>query len=192
MPASLLAQIGITPAQLANAPAELRLRVVDFLIRWESFAEASTCLALIDRSDAAGAIRTARVWQGLGYSDQAIQHLKTHLAGPHSQAVRRELCRLYLAANSPSTAFDYAKELTTGDAGVSPDWVLLADAFRRNNDSQAARQILLRQAKLAPRSRAPLLGLMRLYHDQHDDVVATAYAVQAMETAKAGLEPRRR
>lgn len=189
MSASLLSQINSTPAQVAALSAEQRQRVVEFLIRWEAYPEALACIDGASRADTAHLLDLrAQILHGLGRTAEAIAALSTRLQQQDALPARIELARLYLAAQNTDAALQIAEQLTRGDAGTSPAWTLMAEVRRARGEVPAAEALYLRQLKAAPLSRQPLFGLMQLHWDAGNLVVASAYAIKALDLTRRTTE----
>ena len=169
------------PRQFPSLNADLRKRAVGFLLRWQAFGDALACLDALQMDDLA----TVQDWraqalQGEGRLQEAVRILEQRTLSSAALTPRLQLARLYLAAGDTGLALEIARNLTAGDGGMSSAWILLGDVYVQMGDLDKAEELFLRQARLAPASRQPVLGLMQVHWRRGHLVTAAAYAVQVL------------
>jgi ATP-dependent DNA helicase RecQ len=177
---SLLAQLAITPAQIFHLSANLRNRVLEFLLRWEAWPEALACLAELDTPNLVTLQDLqAQALEGLGRTDEAIAVMQQRLVQKDSATARIKMARTYLAAGETEHALALAQALATPYQTSGPSWSLLGEVHLQRNDLAAAETAFMQHQTLAPGSRQPALGLMRVHQRRGDVVTSAAYAVRA-------------
>ncbi|MFN8486526.1 MAG: RecQ family ATP-dependent DNA helicase [Caldilineaceae bacterium] len=190
MPASLLAQLNIAPAQLYHLSGNLRSRVLNFLLRWEAWEETLACL---DELDTPSLVTLqdmqAEAFVGVGHLGDAIAVMQRRLQQKDSATARGQVARVYLAAHNTDQALQLAQELVATNENAGPYWSLLGDIHLQRGDLAAAEKAFLQHQKLAPGSRQPPIGLMHVHHQRNDVVTAAAYAVRAFTVEEGQYQP---
>lgn len=190
MPASLLAQLNLAPAQLYHLSGNLRSRVLNFLLRWEAWDETLACLNELDTPNLVTLQdMQAEAFVGIGHLSDAIAVMQRRLQQKDSATARAQVARVYLAANNTGQALKLAKELVATNENAGPYWSLLGDIYLQSGDLAAAEKAFLQHQKLAPSSRQPPIGLMHIHHRHNDLVTAAAYAVRAFTVEEGQYQP---
>jgi len=190
MPASLLAQLNIAPAQLYHLSGNLRSRVLNFLLRWEAWEETLACL---DELDTPSLVTLqdmqAEAFIGVGHLSDAIAVMQRRLQQKDSATARAQVARIYLAAHNTDQALQLAQALVATNESTGHYWSLLGDVHLQRGDLAAAEKAFLQHQKLAPGSRQPPIGLMHVHHRRDDMVTAAAYAVRAFTVEEGQYQP---
>jgi ATP-dependent DNA helicase RecQ len=180
MPNPLLSQLNTTPAEVKRLSTRLRHRILHFLLRWQAWQEALDCLdprelqRLVSLQDV-----QAEALLGLGDVVRSIAVLEARLRQRDGVAARNQLVRHYLAQDDTVQALTLAQALTETNADYGPNWSLLGDVHLHLGDLAAAGNAFLHHQQMAPSSRQPLIGLMKMHHRRGDGVTAAAYAIRA-------------
>jgi len=181
MAASLLEQLETSTEALAAQPAGVRLRVVEFLVRWEAYADALACLAVAARVGLPPmpALHAAAL-HGLGDDAEAVKVLERSLAQQPGLPARLALVQLLHAGGAFDRATHVLDELLEQAQGLSRAWYLAILVYLARHDFPSAQGALDRLVTLAPESRYASLGALALHRAQGDIVTAAAYGVQAL------------
>jgi ATP-dependent DNA helicase RecQ len=184
--ATLLKQLALTPAQVRTLPDDLRTRVVDFLLRWEAYADAQQCLAQ-DNTNAALEMR-ARAWRGLGRMQEAadlyLERLRRSVAAPTLVA----LAQLYIESGDYPAAAGVIAALQNNNATAPLSAQVQGDLLLAQGQLDAAEQIFQQLAQANRENRQPFLGLVQVYERRGDLVSAAAFAHKAIDRAARSIE----
>jgi ATP-dependent DNA helicase RecQ len=184
------------------------MRVADFLLRWQAYGEALTCLDSLPASPTTLWEQRAAALHGLGRTPEALALLDQRQQGRESVPLAVQHARLQAAAGQERAALAAARALVaqgaTAQSGavrgattpqaptpqypLGPYALLLGDILLANGDAAGAEAVFLQLVKDAPGSRQPLLGLVRVQQRRRDLVTAAAYAMQVLDLAKRGPE----
>ncbi len=179
---SLLAHLGLTAAGAARLAAPARLRLLEFLARWEAYQDALGCLALIE-TEVARLVTLqdllAEALAGVGRYDEALRVVQRRLARQHASAAELLLGRIHLAAGDAAGAAAIARRLIESN-GPATALGLAGDAALLQGDLAAAEAAFVRYQGRLPQSRAPLLGLALLHQRRGNPASASAYAVRCL------------
>ncbi|MCB0068396.1 MAG: hypothetical protein KDD77_14635, partial [Caldilineaceae bacterium] len=181
MGASLLEQLETSAAAPAEHSAGMVQRVVDFLVRWEAYADALECLEAAARAGQPPlpALHAAAL-NGLGYPAAAVEVLERSLAQGPSLPATVALVELLHASGAVDRAGQELDELLARAQGLSRAWYLAVLVHLARGDFPAAQSALDRLVALAPESRYASLGALALHRAQGDVVTAAAYGAQAL------------
>ena len=181
MGASLLKQLETSAAAPAEHSAGMVQRVVDFLVRWEAYADALACLEAADRAGLPPlpALHAAAL-NGLGYPAAAVEVLERSLAQGPSLPTRLALVELLHASGAVDRAAQELDDLLARAQGLSRAWYLAVLVHLARGDFPAAQSALDRLVALAPESRYASLGALALHRARGDVVTAAAYGAQAL------------
>ncbi len=176
----VLPQLEIEPQTIKELSSRTRTRLLQHLMRWQSYDEAIQCLDFlaVERYVSLQDFY-ARALLGLGRIDEATQVMYDRLQQRQSQAAVVLLGRCLLAQGEHASALEMAEELTTQHPRSGLMWGFLADVHRELAQWEEAEKAYLQHQQLVARSREPLLGLMLVHQHRNDLLTAMAYAVRA-------------
>jgi tetratricopeptide (TPR) repeat protein len=184
--ATLLKQLALTPAQVRALPDDLRTRVVDFLLRWEAYAEAQQCLAQ-DSTNAALEMR-ARAWRGQGRLQEAADLYQERLRRSVAPPTLVALAHLYIESGDFPAATGVIAALQNNSATAPLSTQVRGDLFLAQGQLDAAEQVFQQLAHANRENRQPFLGLVQVYERRGDLVNATAFAHKAIDRAARSIE----
>lgn len=187
MPESLLARLELTPEQVDLLPRKTGRAVVNFLLRWEAFAEA---LAVLDLWQDDGFVTTmdarARALSGLGRHGEAADLMVQRIAMFRSVSSEQLLGEMLIRAGRIDEAHELARSLTDGYPEGVGGWALLGDVMLVRRDLAAAERAYLRYQEIAPTRLEPAIGLATTALLRGDPVAASAYASRALSLGEDG------
>jgi len=184
--ASLLRQLALTPAQVRALPDDLRTRVVDFLLRWEAYADAQQCLGE-ENTNAALEMR-ARAWRGLGRLQEAADLYQERLRRSVAPPTLVALAHLYIESGDFPAATGVIAALQNNSATAPLSTQVQGDLFLAQGQLDAAEQVFQQLAHANRENRQPFLGLVQVYERRGDLVNATAFAHKAIDRAARSIE----
>ena len=140
MPASLLSQLDIAPAQLFHLSGNLRSRVLNFLLRWEAWQETLDCLNELDTPNLVTLQdMQAEAFVGIGHLTDAIAVMQRRVAQKDSATARAQVVRIYLAAGDTAQAQERVRRFRpfhlVGPDRADPRRVLPAQARKGEEGS---------------------------------------------------------
>ncbi len=175
---SFLTQLELTPTHIPHLPAKTRNSLLSFLLRWDGYADALACLAQVNVAKYVSfQDAQAQALVGLNRAAEAVAVMEKRVAERDSIPARIWLVRAHMAAGNHASALAALQPILTESAG--PAWTMRGDVLLAQAKLDEAERAYLRHREIAPSSRAPGLGLARLYHARGDGVTAAAYAVSA-------------
>ncbi|MBS1251769.1 MAG: ATP-dependent DNA helicase RecQ [Anaerolineales bacterium] len=177
----ILDTLSLSPADTPVLPANLRSRLINFLIRWEHYDAAFVCLDVLqqDRPDLVSLYDArVRALLALDRTDEAFQAMMARHERKQSFTSRTQLARIHLARGHGSTALDLAKELMAERQDSVMAWGLMGDVHLALGDLDAAEGAYRRIDEVRPNSRYHAYSLARFYRAQQDYVSASAWAVR--------------
>jgi ATP-dependent DNA helicase RecQ len=178
---SLLARLDATPAALgALRKPDLRA-LISFLLRWEAWSDALTCLDLLAADETVSSQDArAQALTGLGRHAEAVAVMAARVEQRDSATAQVLRCRTLLQAGDDAGAFALATQLSEGSSGAyGPVWSLLGDVHLAAARLDAAEAAFLRHQELAPNSRQPAIGLAQVALRRSRVVDAAAYSARA-------------
>jgi tetratricopeptide (TPR) repeat protein len=181
MAPSLLANLALTPTQVAALPAAIVRRVLHFLLRWEAFADLLVCLEQMSQPPGDAALLRARALQGLGRTAEAQQVLQARLQTQPDPATHLALAELALEDGDPDQAQAHLAHALPPMRHLSRTWWLAVRIHLARGDDAAAQQAIQQLTALAPESPYLSLSMMARLRTRGDTVTATAYAVAALD-----------
>ncbi len=185
----LLPQLSTTPEKVARLDSRERSRVLNFLLRWEAASEALDCLDRIDVTQMVSLQDLcARALEDVGRTTEAITLMQARIRQKESDTARIQLGRHLITAGSLERALTLANELVGADEASGTSWSFLGDVQLARGDLNTAEAAFLHHQQVAPNSRQPQLGLMRIHHRRGDPVRASAYAVRAFTVLEGEYE----
>ena len=185
---SLLARLDATPAAVgALRKPDLRA-LISFLLRWEAWTDALTCLDLLAADETVSSQDArAQALTGLGRHAEATAVMAARVEQRDSATAQVLRCRTLLQAGDAAGALALATQMSEGSSGAyGPVWSLLGDVHLAAGRLDAAEAAFLRHQELSPNSRQPAIGLAQVALRRGRVVDAAAYA------ARAGLRRPRR
>jgi ATP-dependent DNA helicase RecQ len=182
MTTSLADRIGITPSRLLALPQDEQRRVVQFLLRWEAFADALACLDYAPGLDAAAPVLRALAWHGLGRSGEALQRLTDLARNGSEYTLHLTIAEIALDARK-SLALTHLQAAIDAAHHPSRVWWVAVRVYLARGDTSLARQAVDQLQAQAPTSHLLAVSTMMLLQAQGDVVTATAYAVRALTQA---------
>jgi Flp pilus assembly protein TadD len=185
MAPSLLANLALTPTQVAALPAAIVRRVVHFLLRWEAFADVLACLEQMAQPPGDAASLRARALQGLGRhsrSAAAVAGAPPDTARPGDASGAG---RAGAGSGDPDQAQAHLAHALTPMRHLSRTWWLAVRIHLARGDDAAAQQAIQQLTALAPESPYLSLSMMARLRTRGDTVTATAYAVRPRSTPTA-------
>ncbi|MBP8292747.1 MAG: RecQ family ATP-dependent DNA helicase [Caldilineaceae bacterium] len=183
---SLLRQLALTPAQVRALPDDLRTRVVDFLLRWEAYAEAQQCLGE-DGSSAALELR-ARAARGLGHLPAAIALYQQRIQRSAPAPILVALAQTCIEAGDFAAAATIVATLQNNSATAPLSVQVQGDLLLAQGQLDAAESIFQQLARSNGESRQPYLGLVQVYERRGDPITAAAFAHKAIDRAARTIE----
>jgi ATP-dependent DNA helicase RecQ len=181
MAPSLLANLALTPTQVAAMPAAIVRRVLHFLLCWEAFADLLVCLEQMPQPPGDAALLCARALQGLGRTAEAQQVLQARLQTQPDPATQLALAELALEGGDPDQAQAHLTHALPPMRHLSRTWWLAVRIHLARGDDAAAQQAIQQLTALAPESPYLSLSMMARLRTRGDTVTATAYAVAARD-----------
>ncbi|MFQ5342630.1 MAG: RecQ family ATP-dependent DNA helicase [Anaerolineae bacterium] len=181
-----LTTLNISPAQTPALPANLRSRLINFLIRWEHFDAALACLDPLqrDRPDLVSLYDArTRALLALDRPDEALEVMRARHERKQSLTSRILEARVHLAGGDHGTALVIARQLAAEKRDSPLAWGLLGDIHLARGDLDAAEGAYRRIDEIRPNSRLHAHKLACLYHAQGDYVSASAWAVRLEASA---------
>lgn len=186
MATDVLAEIGLTMAQLCRLGSDDRSRLLHFLLRWEHAEALLACLdALTPLHPNRVSLLDLRV-QALvaqGQVDQALAAMQERLHLKASATAHLLLARVHLARGDLEAADRVVRSLIEGQDGAFQAWELRGEIALRRGDIQAAQAACARLNELRPQCRAYLWGMVAIHRARRDWVTASGYAVRLLQTA---------
>ena len=186
--AGLLAYLGVQTDRLDRLAAGKRLRLAEFLIRWEAFDDALACLpetGFGNRTLKQADLR-AQALAGLNHHAEAVTLLRRRLTQRYEVIAEIELGHQALAAGNVEMAEEIARRLLESNGPIQVLGLRGAIDLQQNNLDQAEAIFLQYEHRLRAHVE-PLLGLTRVYLRRRDIVSAGAYAVRAFGQNDASL-----
>ncbi len=185
---SILAQLGLTPAQTPELRSNDRNRLLNFLLRWNYIAELHACLdEIIPRNKPLVSLIDLRVQALLaeGRPAEALPLMQERFTvqPKTSFAGQSLLARVHLALGDIAAAHDIAKRAAQAEPDSLGVWGLLGEVELARGDIAAAQTAYRHIGDQFPDNRTYLLGMMEVYRARNDGVTATAYAVRALRIA---------
>lgn len=184
MAVSLADRIGLTPARLLALPQDEQHRAVQFLLRWEAFADALSCLDHAPAVDKAAPALRARAWYGLGKIDDALQRLEQVVAQRPEPSLQLTIVEMALNAGRYSLVAAHLQPALDQLRHLSRVWWVAARAYLAIGEVETAQQAVDHLRTQAPASHYRNLSAMALLQAQGDAVTAAAYAVRALAQAE--------
>lgn len=188
---SLFDLLNLSVAQAVELDANGRRHLLEFLLRWEGFAEAQ---AVIYHLKAAGVSsielldQEAQTLAGCGQFKKAIRVMETRLRQGDDLFGWLLYGRYLLESGQMRKALRTANELTKAHQTAPGSWTLLGDVYRTRHKIEEAEAAYLHALEIEQEWPASQIGLMHIHHGRGDGVTATAYAVRAY-AALDGLYP---
>ena len=175
-----LSQLNLTPKEIQELSSRTRTRLFQYLLRWGSCTELIQCLNVLEMERYVTLQDMfARALLGLDRAGEAVQVMRDRLKQRRSQAASVLLGRCLLANQEYSSALELTQHLTKKHPKSGPAWGLLAEIFRAQDEWDEAEKAYLQYQQVAPLSREPVLGLMKVHQHRDDTITAMAYAVRA-------------
>ncbi|MFQ5858081.1 MAG: RecQ family ATP-dependent DNA helicase [Anaerolineae bacterium] len=183
---NILTTLNLSPSQTPALPANLRSRLVNFLIRWEHSDAALACLSVLQRyrPDLVSLYDAhARALLAQDQIDEALDVMTARHARKQSLTSQVLEARLHLARGDHGAALAIAKKLVVEERDSPLAWGLLGDVHLEQGNLDAAEGAYRRIDEIRPGSRLHAHSLARLYHTQGDYVSASAWAVRLESSA---------
>ena len=185
---SILAELGLTPAQTPELRSNDRSRLLNFLLRWDYIAELHACLdEIIPRNRPLVSLMDLRVQAFLaeGKPQEALPVMQERInaRAETSFTAQSLLARVYLALEDTGAAHGIAQQAAEDGPESLTAWNLLGEVEMARGDVAAALVAYRHIGERFPDNRAYLLGLVDNYRARNDWVTATAYAVRALRVA---------
>ncbi|MFN2110015.1 MAG: RecQ family ATP-dependent DNA helicase, partial [Anaerolineae bacterium] len=186
---SILAGLGLTPAQTPELRSNDRSRLLNFLLRWDYIAELHTCLdEIIPRNKPLVSLMDLRV-QAFLVEDRPAEALplmqeRFTVQRKPSFTAQSLLARVHLASGDADTAHNIAQQAVETGPDSLTAWNLLGEVEMARGDVAAAMVAYRHIGERFPDNRTYLLGLVDVYRARGDWVTATAYAVRALRVAE--------
>ena len=191
---SILAELGLTPAQTPELRSNDRSRLLNFLLRWDYIAELHACLdAIMPRSKPLVSLIDLRVQaflaEGRPRDALPVMQERFEVRAQTSFASQSLLARVYLALGDTDAAHAIARQAVEDGPDSLTAWNLLGEVEMARGDVAAAMIAYRHIGERFPDNRAYLLGLVDVYRARNDWVTATAYAVRALRVAEETETP---
>ncbi len=184
---SVLATLGLSPAQAPELKSDDRNRLFNFLLRWEYYADLHACLDILARRGRPlASLLDLRVQAllGEGKPREALPVMQERLQVRDSLTAQALLAQVHLALADYAAAGRIV-QAALQDNGDSVSGLELAGTVAlASGDLPGAVEAYRRLQGLVPDTRAYLAGMMDIYQAQNDWVTATAYAVRVLRTAE--------
>ncbi len=193
-PPSILAELGLTPAQTPELRSNDRSRLLNFLLRWDYIAELHACLdEIIPRNKPLVSLMDLRVQALLaeGRPAEALPLMQERFTVQPKPSFTAQslLARVHLALGDTGAAHAIAQQAVEDGPDSLTAWNLLGEVEMARGDVAAALVAYRRIGERFPDNRAYLLGLVDVYRARSDWVTATAYAVRALRVAEETETP---
>jgi len=185
MAADILSELGLAVSQLGDIGANVRSRVLHFLLRWEHLDSLHACLdtlmAARPRLVSLHDLR-AQAFLAQGRPQEALKVMTARLQIRDSMNARSLVARIHLSRDDVARAHEFARELVQEYPSSVTVWHVLGDVERARGNSAAAKAAYRQMQQLSPSSRAYLLAMVGLYQDRGDWISASGYAVSLLQT----------
>lgn len=191
---TLLADLGLTPAQAPELRSNERSRLLNFLLRWDYIAELHACLdEIIPRNKPLVSLIDLRVQAFLaeGRPADALSLVQERfVVQPKTSFTAQSLlARVHLALNDVPSAYEVAQQAVKAGVDSLNPWGLLGEVELARGDIAAAQAAYRHIGDQFADNRTYLLGMMEVYRARSDGVTATAYAVRALRIAEETETP---
>jgi len=186
MAVNLLAELGLTLAQVRRLRGNSRSRLLNFLLRWHRAETLDACLdALIPMNPTLVSLLDLRTRALLAQDrpDDGLAVIKKRLRVKASLSARSLLARVHLAQGDTEAALQIARALVNERSESTTAWGLLGEVALAQGDTEGALAAYRRLQELRPQSRAYLLGMVTVYEARDDWVTASGYSVRLLRSA---------
>ncbi len=176
----------LTARKVAHLPANVRSRLLNFLLRWQHLDALHDCLDALtaDNSDLVSLLDLrVQALLGAGRADEALAVMDRRLQLKTSLTARALLARVHLARGDAGTARQIAHTMTAEQSGSVLAWGLLGEVELAGGDTDAALAAYRRMGALRSYGRGYLLGMVAVHQALGDWVTASGYAVRALQSA---------
>ncbi len=184
---SILATLGLSPAQAPELKSDDRNRLLNFLLRWEYYADLHACLDILaSRGRPLASLLDLRVQAllGEGKPREALPVMQARLQVRDSLTAQALLARVYLALAEYAAAGQIVQAALRDEGGSVAAWELAGAVALAAGDLPGAQAAYHHLQEVTPDTRAYLAGMVDVYQAQNDWVTATAYAVRVLRTAE--------
>ncbi|MBN1315355.1 MAG: RecQ family ATP-dependent DNA helicase [Anaerolineales bacterium] len=178
-----LSALDISPLDAVSLSTKARSRLLNFLLRWDHYAEVEQCLdvvmpvypSLVSLMD----IRI-RAQMGIGETEAALATMAIRQQRKTSVTAKILEARIHLERGDTGKVMEIALALNQEASDKGWSWGLLGEGYFLGGEVDKAEGAYRRQLELSPSSSSPLLGLMDVYTAREDWISASAYAVRAL------------
>ena len=189
MSLDVLGHLGLTVEQTGELTGQRRSRLIGFLLRWEQYETALTCLEhMFARSPTSVSLldAKARAFLGTGQPPRALAAMKARHELSSSLTSRALEAQILTVAGNTDAALRIANELVAERPETLTAWRLLGEMLVVLRDWDGALQAYGRVRDLRPDSRAYLLGMLAYHEARGDYVSASGYAVRLQRPIAEG------
>ncbi|MCO6449847.1 MAG: RecQ family ATP-dependent DNA helicase [Caldilineales bacterium] len=176
---SLLRYIGLSQTQIASLKSREKASLIDFLIRWEAYEDALTCLAGAGEPDLSltALDQTALALAGLRRYEDAIGVMQKRLQRRNTAQAEITLGHFLLEAGNLQQSMVIAQRIIEAN-GPGEALILLGDIHLRRGDGDAAERAFRQFHERRPGDRAAWEGLLRVGEWRRDLTQATDSAIR--------------
>ncbi len=175
------------PHTLQILSSRTRTRLLNYYLRWELYSEALQSLEHLELEKYVSLQDLyVRTLLGLERSDEAVHAMRRRLEQRDSASAQVLLGRCLLANKNYDEANLIADTLLSASREQASPFALLGEIHWDLGQVDQAERAYIQFQQLAPNSRVPLLGLMKIHEHREDILTAMAYAVRAFHVEENG------
>ena len=161
MSTTLLERIPATAQDILSLNFDGSKLLIQFLNRWEAYAEVLACLDYLSADLVTWQDERARALAGLGRTAEAVSMMRARLAKKESATARNILTAICLQAGLADEAWALIEPQLNEVVGAP--WSRAGEVALLKGDLDTAERHFLHHQQIAPSSRDPAVGLAHVY-----------------------------